>query len=179
MNKRLKIVLLIIALIIVFIVSGFLLPSKYRVKRSVVIARNDSSIFEQINSPRKWTEWVMWNEKMDSTASYQFRGPESGVGSEMEWQGKKIGQGIMTIKESVPYRLVKYNLLMENGSLQGVGAFMLTPEKNGCRLTWQDEGELGDNPLFRWVGFLLMDSILGGAFEEGLNKLKSNLEKAK
>jgi hypothetical protein len=179
MNKRLKIILLIVGLIIVFIVSGFLLPSEYRVKRSVVIASNDSTIFEQINSTRKLQEWIFWNEKMDSTAKYEFRGPESGVGSEMEWQGKKVGQGIITIKESVPYRVVKYNLLMENGAFQGIGSLTLMPEKNGYRVTWQDEGDLGNNPIFRWVGFLLMDSMLGGAFEGGLNKLKNNLENTK
>jgi hypothetical protein len=179
MNKRLKIVLLIIGLIIVFIVSGFLLPSEYRVKRSIFIASTDSCIFEQINSPSKWKDWIVWNEKMDSTAKYQFRGPESGVGSQMEWEGKKVGQGIMTIKESVPYRLVKYSLLMENGSFQAIGSLTLTPEKNGYRVSWQDEGDLGNNPIFRWVGFLFMDSMLGGAFEEGLSKLKSNLENKK
>ncbi|MCS6904884.1 MAG: SRPBCC family protein [Bacteroidia bacterium] len=176
MKRYQKILLLIVVLISAFILSGFLLPAQYQVKRSIIIQASDTAIFQQINSMRNWKNWIAWNEKKDPTAQYYFRGPEFGVGSQMEWQGREVGQGIITIKSSTPNKSVQYDLLLEQGSFKGFGSLSITAEQKGYRLTWQDQGNLGNNPLFRWAGFLFMDSMLGSAFEEGLHRLKTKLE---
>ena len=42
-------------------------------------------------------------------------------------------------------------------------------------MTWGFESDLGMNPMARWMG-LMMDSLVGGDYEQGLANLKDLVE---
>ena len=60
--------------------------------------------------------------------------------------------------------------------MKSTGIMVLTPDGDGYRLTWSDEGDLGMNPMNRWVG-LFLDKLIGKDFETGLVNLKKLVEK--
>ena len=45
----------------------------------------------------------------------------------------------------------------------------------GVELTWYINGDMGANPLMRWMG-LAMDAMIGKDFERGLTRLKALAE---
>jgi hypothetical protein len=56
------------------------------------------------------------------------------------------------------------------------GALTLTPEGNATRISWTNEGDVGNNPMMRWfVPF--MDKMMGPDFDGGLANLKAMAEK--
>ena len=47
----------------------------------------------------------------------------------------------------------------------------------GTQVTWTMNGDMGANPLYRWMG-LFMDKMVGPDFDAGLANLKALAEKA-
>jgi uncharacterized protein YndB with AHSA1/START domain len=52
----------------------------------------------------------------------------------------------------------------------------LTPEGYGTKVTWTMNGNMGTNPLLRWIA-LFGDKMVGADFEAGLANLKAIAEK--
>jgi Polyketide cyclase / dehydrase and lipid transport len=74
----------------------------------------------------------------------------------------------MTITEASPLKIVTK---ME---FQGMGdddpatsSWELKPNGNNTDVKWQFQSNMGNNPLYRWMG-LFMDKMVGGEFEKGL-----------
>jgi hypothetical protein len=51
-----------------------------------------------------------------------------------------------------------------------------TPDGTGTKVTWTMNGDMGSNPLFRWMA-LFMGRMVGPDFEAGLANLKALAEK--
>mgnify|MGYP006197501997 CR=1 FL=1 len=54
---------------------------------------------------------------------------------------------------------------------------LLTPEGGGTKVTWTMNGNMGSNPLFRWMA-LFGDKMVGPDFEAGLANLKQHVTEA-
>jgi effector-binding domain-containing protein/uncharacterized protein YndB with AHSA1/START domain len=176
--KILKPILIgLLALIALLVLIGLLLPSAAHVERSVSIAAPPGAVYDIINDLRRFNEWSPWFEK-DPKARYSFSGPESGVGSRLEWSSNdsSVGTGSQEIVESVPGQRVRTHL--DFGS-QGSGdaVFTIAPEAAGAKVIWGFDTDLGSNILGRYFG-LAMDSIVGAEYEHGLAKLKALAESA-
>src|SRR3954471_8163608 len=96
-----KIVVALIVLIVVLAGIGFMLPSAYKVERSVTIAAPAEVVFDQVNDLKKNEAWSPWM-KNDPTLQISYTGPEAGQGAASSWSSKKMGNGSQTITESVP-----------------------------------------------------------------------------
>ena len=53
--------------------------------------------------------------------------------------------------------------------------YLIDADGGGSILTWTLETDMGGNPVARYVG-LMMDGMIGPAYEQGLNNLKDILE---
>ena len=171
-----KMLLVALALALVFVVGGFLLPSTTHVERSVVIARPPASIFAMVNSFRRFNEWSPWHAR-DPKTVYTFEGPESGVGASMAWSSARsdVGKGRQTIIESDADHKVTMKLQFE-GQGDAVASFVLTPAAGaGTRVTWGFDVEHGNNLMSRWFG-LMFDRMVGPDYQAGLAKLKTVVE---
>ncbi|MGK2922577.1 MAG: SRPBCC family protein [Methyloceanibacter sp.] len=72
-----KILLVLVALVLVFVVVVALQPSEFHVERSVTVDAPASKVFGEVNDFHKWEAWSPW-AKLDPNAKVNFEGPEAG-----------------------------------------------------------------------------------------------------
>jgi len=170
-----KILMSLAVIVVILIGASFFLPSKWHVRRSIVIAAAPEAIFPWVDNIRRWPDWTPWTEDLDPTMKRTFEGPEAGIGAKQSWQGTKMGNGTLTIIESSPPEKIVYDLNMDNGKFMAKGGFTFKPTTDGTEVTWFDSGELPGDPVSKYFG-LMMDSMIGSDFEKGLQKLKLKAE---
>lgn len=168
--KRILVGLLVV--IVLLIIISFFLPSKMHVERSKVMKASLETVFAQVNVLKNWEKWSPWH-RIDPKMEIVYEGPQEGTGAKYSWKSthKHVGNGSLSIIESKPHQLITASMdFMENGTGTSWYKFETTPE--GTKVTWAMESELGMNPIKRYFG-LMMDGMIGGDFEKGLNSLDS------
>jgi effector-binding domain-containing protein len=115
---------------------------------------------------------------MDSTVVFELVGTDGEVGAVRKWDGKVMGNGEMSISELVPDQLVGYELSFRHGKFNSKGKLTIESTGDSCKVTWIDEGNLGQNPYSRYMG-LFMGRRMGKDFDECLAKLKKVAEERK
>ena len=174
--KLLKIaVLVLLALLALLYGGGMLLSPKFSVSRSVQVAAPAERIYPLIASPRQWKAWSVWNQR-DPAMAIDYSGPESGVGAVWAWKSRSEGDGRMSFTAAEPPHRIAYDLYFPDFGTTSTGELRLAPNGSGTTVTWTMDGDMGKNPLFRWIA-LFADRMVGGDFEAGLAHLKSVAEK--
>jgi effector-binding domain-containing protein len=166
-----RILIWLAAIIIVLIIIAFLLPGTYKVERRITVKANNMVVYDLVANLGKWDLWEPWSKEMDSTVTYELIGTDGQVGAARKWNGKKLGDGEMTITAMVPGQSVNYSLAFMKGKFKSLSAMMLEPKSDCCMISWSVEGNLGYNPIARYSG-LFMNKMMGPDFEKGLTKLK-------
>jgi uncharacterized protein YndB with AHSA1/START domain len=173
--KTLAIILL--GLLAVLLIGGYLLPSTFKVARSVDIAAGADKIYALVAAPRQWRQWSVWNQR-DPAMAITYSGPEAGAGSVWAWTSVSEGDGKMSFTAAEPPRRVAYELYFPDFGTTSKGEFRFEPQAaGGTRVTWSMDGDMGANPLFHWMA-LFADGMVGKDFEAGLANLKAVAEKA-
>ena len=162
-------------LLLVLLIASQFLPAKYHVERSVVIAAKADAVYPWVNNLKKWPEWSAWTAAKDPTLVYSYEGPDEGVGAISKWDAKKMGEGSMKVTASEAGKLVKFDLSFDHGKYLSSGTFNFEPDGDGTKVTWGMDGNVSRNPMDRFFS-LLMDSMIGRDFEEGLDNLKKKVE---
>ena len=174
--KAIKILILVVA---VFCGIAYLLPKDFEVNRTIEIESSVSDIFYQASNLSNWANWSAWHE-MDPDAAHVYSSPDYGVGASYSWNGdpKKIAEGELTIIEIEENKSMRTNIVFFNEGEEtgrGNGQWVFS-EKNGkTHISWSFMGDMGYNPLARWMG-LLIDGMLGPQLETGLSNMKIFLE---
>jgi hypothetical protein len=171
--KKAVLVLLVLAVLIAGI--GFLLPSTYHVERSISIHSPPAAIVPYLNKLRKWPEWIPWNTTRYPDMKQEFHEPDEGAGASYSWTGKSSGNGTLKITRSDPEKGIAYDLDFENGKHLSHGEIKIERSGEDSKVTWTNEGDLGNNPIGRYFG-LLMDKFMGPDFQQGLETLKAKVE---
>jgi effector-binding domain-containing protein len=169
-----KILLVLVALVLVAVVGGLLLPSKVVVERTVVINRPASMVFATVNSFQLFPKWSPWQD-LDPNMHQSTDGPRDGVGAKLVWSGNdKVGNGSDTITAFDADRSVDTDI--DFGKMGTAKARMLlASEGNATRTTWRLTMDMGANPIAHYFG-LTMDRMVGPDFATGLAKLKRLVE---
>lgn len=165
----------LLALIALLVVVGMFLSDNVHVERDTVIAAPPAEVFPLLTNMRAFNRWSPWAD-LDPDALYTFEGPDDGEGARMTWasENPSVGNGSMDIIESVPHKLVRYQL--DFGSQGDAVAYMtLMPEGNGTRVAWAFDTEFGYNIVGRYLG-LFLDNWVGSDYEKGLVRLKNLVE---
>lgn len=170
---------LVLALGVVFVAGGLLLPASAHVERSITIDRPPAEVFALLNSYQRYNEWSPWFE-LDPDARYTYSGSPSGAGAKMAWVSQEpgVGSGSQAIIESLPNRKVVTELDFGDQG-KAVATFLITPEGSGSKVVWAFDSTPSDSLPARWLGSwfgLLLDKLVGPDFEKGLAKLKAVLE---
>lgn len=150
-------------------------PSSYRISRTATIPAPTASVFAAINELRSWEAWSPWAE-LDPQMKRTYEGPPAGVGAVYHWSGnRKVGQGNMTIIESVPNGRVRIRLeFIKPFASTCVSELELEAEGDETCLTWSMSGH--NNFLAKAMHFVMnMDKMVGTQFEQGLDNLKQIL----
>lgn len=176
--KFVKILLgVIVALLVLFLVGGLLLPGEQHVERSVVINAEPAKVFSMVNDYREFNKWSPWATIDPEGTEYEFAGPDTGVGSRMSWRSEhpNVGSGAQEIVESQLDTMVKSKLTFEGFDTPSYATFMLKPTDRGTHLTWSFDANL-DSMVGRYMG-LMMDKWVGADYERGLARLKELAER--
>ena len=170
-----RILIGIVALLALFFIVGFLLPKEVRVERSTEIYASPQAVFEMVSDFRQFNRWQPWAQ-IDPTTRYVYEGPATGAGSRMNWYSDhpEVGNGSQEIIVSEPYSKVSTNLDF-GGQGTAVADYLIDEMDGGSVLTWTLVTNMGGNPVMGYVA-LAMDSMVGTAYEQGLNNLKDILE---
>jgi uncharacterized protein YndB with AHSA1/START domain len=171
-----KILIGILALIVLLVVIGFLLPRTYKVEREITISAPQIPVYQMVAAPTNWPKWAVWN-KRDPSMKLTFSGTGGGAGAKWSWESATEGNGAMEFTAADPPRRLAYQLSFQDMGMVATGEFRLTAiNDESTKVTWSNEGDFGANRVLRYVG-LLMDKIVGPDFEAGLASLKALVEK--
>ena len=165
----------LLLLLILLAVIGLALPSSARVERQIRIEAPVDAVFPHVNSMRSFQAWSPWTN-VDAETRYIFEGPERGIGSRMRWYSgdEGIGEGSQEITDSVTNARVETDLVFgDKGS--GTATFVLTPDGDATTVTWQFNTEFGWDLFGRYIG-LMLDGMIGVAYDKGLKTLKQRIE---
>lgn len=168
-------IVMLLALVALLAGGGMLLSPKFTVTRAVVINASPEKVYGLVESPRRWKEWTVWNRR-DPLMQITYFGPEAGRGAGWSWTSASEGDGRMTFTAAEPGRRVSYSLYFPDFGTTSAGDLRFAPEGQGTRVTWLMNGDMGRNPLFRWMT-LFADGMVGRDFEAGLLNLKALAEK--
>ena len=165
----------ILGIIALLVIISFLLPKTYRVERSIFIKSNPDVIYRLTSNFQQWHLWVPWTKEVDSTAVFEMKGEPAQVGTSWKWNGKVLGNGEMIASELKRDQLVAYDLAFNKGQYRSKGKIVIENHGDSCKVSWIDEGDLGYNPMSRYMG-LFMGRMMGPDFEKGMAKLKITVE---
>ncbi len=175
MKWVLRILLVLVILAVVFLCVGFLLPSHYKVERTINMKSKPETVYPIISDLKTWNSWTAWNDRRYPDMKTTFSGADSGTGAKMDWDGKDVGKGALEVIKAAPSDGIEYNLDMNRGEFRSNGAIKMKLTGDGLQVTWVNEGDLGMNPINRYFG-LLMEHFMAPDLEEGLRNLKNATE---
>jgi uncharacterized protein YndB with AHSA1/START domain len=170
----LKTILIVLAIALVaFVIVVATRPADFRITRSATVAAPPAIVFEQVNTLRNWDAWSPW-AKLDPNTTQTFEGPPSGAGSSFSWAGNnKVGAGKMTILESKPNELVRFQLdFVKPFKATNDSEWTFQPEGGQTRVTWTMTGK-NNFPAKAFSMFVDCDKMVGGDFEKGLAQLNT------
>jgi uncharacterized protein YndB with AHSA1/START domain len=156
------------------LLGGLALSPTFSVVRSTVIAAPPEKVYPLIAQTRRWKDWGAWNRR-DPAMRISYSGPDSGVGAVWEWKSSSEGDGRMTFTAAEPGQRVAFDLYFPDFGTTSKGELRLAADGAGTRVTWTMNGDLGRNPLVRWMT-LFMDRLVGKDFDAGLANLKALAE---
>ena len=176
-----KVGLLVLFLLAAFVVTGYLLPARVHIERSITVDRPIAMMFELLNGYRYFNNWSPWAER-DPEAEFIISGPDSGVGARMSWIGdpQLVGSGWQEIVSSTPFEQINFKLDFDSQGIADTG-FILVSRGSSTHVTWFFDSDLTegvnilDSFLARYFG-LLFDRWVGGDYEQGLANLKRYAE---
>ena len=163
------------AIVLLVLLGGFFIPSAFSVERSTVINAPPRKIYDLVVEPRQWAKWSVWNQR-DPNMKITYKGPPFGMGAKWEWVSKTEGSGSMEFTRVEPDRAVEYSLSFPEYNMRSAGAIRLEPSGSATKVTWNNAGDVGGNPLKHYLT-LMMDRMVGPDFEGGLANLKALAEK--
>ena len=165
---------------LVFVVSLFF-PRTYKIEKTTVVNMPVQETYNYLNNVRNWADWSPWNTDLDSSMVFFLSQSTEGKGAAQYFRGGLVGLGRFRIVESIPNESIAYDLYIDmgEGSFMSISQkFILKPLDGKTQLTWVDAGDVGLNPLYR---FLLPSKIKSTeqGFEEGLAVIKKSAENRK
>ena len=170
-----KILTVIIAILVLVVLIGFILPEKVKIERSTDINTSADTVFQQVNNIKAWEAWGPWFEK-DPDMGSVYSDTVEGVNARHCWDSEnpEVGKGCLTIIESEANTRIKTQLDFD-GQNTGYGSWNFSEADGITTVTWGMEMDMGMNPFGRIMG-LFIEGMVAPDFEAGLSKLKDVCE---
>jgi len=167
-----KVFFSLLFVIIFAAVVGLFLPRQSHVERSILINSTAEKIFPNINSMTAFQKWSPWVNP-ETPTEYRFEGPKQGLGSKMIWisQSENVADGYQVIIKSIPNEMVETTLDFGDENT-GRAVFELSDENGKTRVTWHFYTDSGWDIFNRYIGYFVLDGMLGRSYDRGLLKLQ-------
>ncbi len=167
---------IILGIICLFFVVAALLPSSYKIVKEITIKAPVNKVFMQVAD---FNNYVTWNpfQKMEPNAKNTITGEIAQVGHKFKWEGKKIGEGQLSIKAVTENKSIDFNLeFFKPWKSVADDGWKFEDLGNGeVKATWANSGAL-PYPMARLMGAMIRKN-LSKHFEDGLKDLKAKCEK--
>ncbi|MEA3443552.1 MAG: SRPBCC family protein [Bacteroidota bacterium] len=170
--KAVKVIIiaLIVTVGLVLVVAAFL-PKKANYEKTLIIMSSENTIFNQVNTLKNWEKWSPF--KCDDMKT-EYEGPNSGVDAKQIWESKEMGNGTLTISESVPFSSIKTFIdFGKQGTARGNWSFIKTD--TGVEVTWAIAMNDLKWPVERIKG-LMLSTMMKPYYTKGLQNLKDTCE---
>ena len=166
----------VVVLALLLVAVAFLLPGSYRVERTVLIDVVPQRVWVEVADFRAWALWGEWYQRDPEMAVEYSVVPSPGaVDGWSSWRSETEGNGRAQWTALKAPAMAEYELSFEGWDTTSAGRFELEALEGGTRVRWIGEGDLGNNPISRWIG-LMLDRWIGKDFEAGLARLKLRCE---
>jgi hypothetical protein len=160
------------ATVLVLAVMGLVLPTHYRVERTILINAPAAMVHPWVEDLQRWPAWANWNHS-DPTLVTTYTAVSSGVGAGETWRSERAGSGTRTIIRSDATSGVEFNTELGDGTLCK-GKFLYKESAGTTTITWTDQGQLP-----RLIGGFskgAFEDTVGEHMDEGLKRLKRIVE---
>jgi hypothetical protein len=164
----------LVGLIALFLLVAAVMPSDYRVERSIVIHAPVQDVFAKVVDFRQWPSWSPWLD-MDRDAQVSMSGAPGEIGAVWRWDGDTVGVGNLTLVEFTTNTSIHSHLVfLEPFQMESEDLWQFESNGGETVVTWANEGEL-TYPFMRFLGPFL-DGMMGKDYEKGLHRLKVMVE---
>jgi len=147
------------------------LPKQFRIERSVLVAAPMESVWAHLGDVRQHQAWAPWLS--DPATTVTWGDTTTGQGAAYTWASGGSGSGAFTVSSANEPRRLDYAVSIDSIG-DATGWFEATPEGDGSRVTWRFEGQ--NDGLLGGVVSMMMDRLVGQAFDEGLANLTALAE---
>jgi hypothetical protein len=174
-NQRLMLVLyILIGIIVILLVMALLLPGKYHVEKTAIIARPLPTVMDKVADLHNYAAWNPWQQS-DPSAKGTITGTPKTPGHKYSWEGRKVGVGSLTLRD-IDNRHVHFVLEFVKPFKSRASDDWLFEEwgQGETKVTWSNNGEL-PFPVARLLGPSITKG-LNKSFVEGLSNLKKMSE---
>ena len=171
-------------MIILYVVLGIVafvllvaavMPGKYLVEKSTIISKPPAEVYNKIANLNHYKDWNPW-AKTDPDAQTSITGDPMHVGHKYYWNGKKVGEGSLTVRSTVPSKAINFDLVfLKPFKSQAIDAWDFTQVDGGTKVVWRNSGAF-PFPVARLMGPSITKQ-LNTQFEDGLRNLKEMCEK--
>lgn len=164
------------ALILAPLIVAFLMPGSYRIEKSIIINQAPEKVVHLVGDLHQHSLWNPWLQ-VDKSVETDIKGSPLTKGHQLEWTGKKIGKGTLSIIHISEWHLhfeQRYQKPLASIA-QDHWAFEPWGESD-VKVSWQKNGSL-PWPIGRLMGPVISRN-LGHQLEKGLANLKQISETA-
>ncbi len=178
MTRLIELLISLAIVAVLFVSVGAILPSSRHLSNTVETNRKPTIVFDTLNSLRRFDDWNPLVLK-DPAMQLKLSGPESGVGSRLDYTSKEKGlrQGSWEIVESVPGERVGYAITdIEPGNNKRTEFSLRKTGKGGrnIAITQTYDVDYGLNLIGRYAG-MYVSSNVGEDMKMGLARLSNML----
>lgn len=164
----------LVGFVVLLYVVGMLLPTTFKIEKSVTITAQDRGIFAYTADLNKWNEWTVWAKK-DPNMQTQTSDPSYGVGATYSWDSKKMGKGTAKITRFTLNRSVAWELSIEGAPTSQFQIDINAGRSSNIETKWTAEGVLPNPPFQRLISYFFT-YMLGKDLKSGLENLKGKVE---
>lgn len=158
-------------LLLTLVGIGFALPGAWSVTREVTTRATPDAVWAEVGDLRRWDGWAPLGQ-VEST----FSARTDGVGARRSWDSEDWGSGEVRIVAATPPSVLDYEVLVQDGEIQTVGAFRISTDPDGTtRVRWTEDGDFGWNPFLAFIA-LGMERTQGAVLEQSLEALREVAE---
>jgi hypothetical protein len=170
-----KIFIVVLCLVVIVVVLGMVMPNDYKVTRKVTINAEAARVHELTGDFKNWPKWAPWWEH-DPSVKANFGEVTTGVGAHYDWTSDN-GNGELTLTKSDPQTGIAYDMVFIDGDrrMPAKGWMNYTPSGATTEVEWGMEGKMEYAVIGSYFA-MLSDTMMGGMFQQGLDKLKSICE---
>jgi uncharacterized membrane protein len=166
----------LLVLAILFTLFSFFIPSTVRVSRVVEIYAPKEKIYEAVSDVKYWKHWMPWSGA-DSLFTITINPSANKINSSYAWfvKNDESKKGKISITSLSADEIITENELSGYKTSPGSIKFYTDPNAKFVLVEWKIKVGIKWYPWAKLKGILL-DKIYGPVLEDGLERLKQQIE---